>query len=92
MAGVTFEEEVSSPSHAYAAPSGAKSITKWLVAKGFAKTESGANKLLIGFSIASIVIAMGLFLFAPKEKVTPNSAADRARLEASTPLSPLIHR
>ncbi|MDB5245385.1 MAG: hypothetical protein JWN90_490 [Parcubacteria group bacterium] len=90
MSGVSFEEETAT--HSYGPSTSAKGIPKWLVTNGFAKTENGANKLLIALSIASIVIAMGLFLFMPKEKTKPGTAAQRALLEASTPKPPRIQQ
>ena len=82
MAEISFDEEPIARPVGTMGPSG---MAGWMVRKGFAKDEKGANTLLISIVVGSVAIA-GLTLAFMGGTDTTVDSAERARLEASTPL------
>lgn len=79
MSPVTFNE----PSYEFRSNTPkSKGITGWLVARGFAKDDKGANVLMLSIAGIGFAIMVGVWITMPsKHTQTPQ---ERARIEAST--------
>lgn len=87
MAEVRFDEEPSAArSYGPSVPAGNTGISKWLVAKGLAKNENAANKLMIGVIIGSALVAIVVFILSPRQHSLTDQ--ERARIQATTPRAP----
>lgn len=82
MAGISFDEE--QPVRATTAI-GPQGMSAWMIRNKFAKDEKSANMMLISVVIACVSI-VGLLLFMNTGGNSSLDAAERMRLEQSTPL------
>lgn len=82
MAEISFDEEQPVRTVASVGPHG---MAAWMIRNKFAKDEKSANMLLIGVvAVCVAIVAIVLFLNAGGKGTL--DAAERARLEQSTPL------
>lgn len=81
MAGISFDEEQVARPSAAQGPSG---IAGWMIRKGIAKDEKGANTFLV-YVVAGGLALTGLVFLLGGGSGARIDAEERLRLEASTP-------